>query len=287
MEENMNRRVHLNLSVILTLVVGGGAAVAAMDYYERGFLLGGTARHAQDPENPANDVIKIDTTLYYLGQCAPPLYLNCPSGTVSRAVDTQIWKLDNMIELKAYFVAPKTCIGGSPRVQLAIDLDGDGQPNGNAHGNFGPGPFGTGCPPFFVWHSEDLTDVAPRWDVTQLLGPGEIDPGDLGAVNPFLVPWDLLESLVSTFPNHLVCSVALVDDTFGIPGMNGIAYYDLFSAGRATWADRSDTAGRGFARGCVRPDHGDDNHHGDHDKDHDVDDEDDHHDYNRKTHAGY
>jgi hypothetical protein len=198
----------------------------------------------------------------------------------------KITKLDNMIEFKAFFVAPKTCIGGSPRIQMAIDLDGDGASNGNAQGNFGPGPFGSGCPPAGVWQSEDLTDLAPRWDVTQLLGAGEINPLGLGSTNPFLVPWPLLETLVSTFPNHLVCSVALVDDTFNIPGMNGVAYYDVFSAGRATWVDRSDTGGRGFAMGCGRIDHDDDDHDGDKDRDHDFDNDDFEHDRNRHEHWG-
>lgn len=222
-----------------------------------GFRLGGTARHAQDPENPANDVIRISTELEP-GQCVAPAFENCPSGTVSRTVNVQIAKLDNMIEFKAYFVAPKTCIGGSPRIQLAIDLNGDGVSDGNAHGNFGPGPFGTGCAPAGVWDYQDLTDLAPRWDVTQLTGVGEIPTPLPGNVNPFLVPWDLLETLVSMFPNHQVCTVALVDDTFGAPGMSGIAYYDLFSAGRETWVDRSDTRGRGFARGCRRADRDED-----------------------------
>ncbi len=237
-----------------------------------GFLLGGTAQHAQDPENPANDVIRIDTTTGGFG-------------TVSRKVNVKIDKLDNMLELKAFFVAPKTCIGGSPRVQLAIDLNGDGIPDGNAFGNFGPGPFGTGCPPGGIWNYQDLTDLAPRWDVTQLTGIGEIPTPLPGNVNPFLVPWNLLETLLGLFPNHQVCSVALVDDTFGIPGMSGIAYYDLFSAGRATWTDASDTAGRGFAMGCGRVDDDDRDHDGDFDKDHDRDSEDD--DYDRHRRAGH
>jgi hypothetical protein len=264
--------VRTSLALTAVLLLGAATITAHGDGFS-GFLLGGTAQHALDPENSSNDVVKINTSLA-LGQCAPPLFLNCPFGTVSRTVNTRIAKLDNMIEFKAFFVPPKTCIGGSPRIQLAIDLDGDGQSNGNAHGNFGPGPFGTGCPPALVWHYEDLTDVAPRWDVTQLLGAGEIDPLDLGAVNPFLVPWPLLESLVGTFPHHMVCTVALVDDTFGAPGMSGIAYYDLFSAGRDTWVDRDDTAGRGFAMGCGEVDHDDDHHNGDEDHDHDYDDDD-------------
>jgi len=202
-------------------------------------------------------------------------------------LNVKIDQLDNMLELKAFFVTPKTCVGGSPRLQLAIDLDGDGQPDGNAFGNFGPGPFGTGCPPGGVWHYEDLTDLAPRWDVTQLTGIGEIPTPLPGNVNPFLVPWPLLQTLIANFPRHLVCNAALVDDTFfpqGPNAMSGIAYYDLLSLGRATWVDRSDTAGRGFAMGCGRLDHGDDEHDGDNDRDHDVNDDDHEFDKNRREH---
>jgi hypothetical protein len=233
-----------------------------------GFRLGGTARLARDPVNPFNDVIRIDTRDVPL-ECSGPFgYENCPFGTVSRRVRTPIDRLDNMIEFKAFFVAPKSCFGGSPRVQLAIDLDGDGESDGNAHGNFGPLPFGEGCPAGGIWRYEDLTDLAPRWDVTQLLGPGEIPPELLGGTNPFLVPWDLLETIVGTFANHRVCTVALVDDAFleGGPAMAGIAYYDLFSAGDATWASRDDGSGRGSTRGCGRRGH-DDDRDDDHDRD--------------------
>jgi hypothetical protein len=66
------------------------------------------------------------------------------------------------------------------------------------------------------------------------------------------------EIAIGAFPNHMVCTVALVDDTFGAPGMSGIAYYDLISGGRATWTDRRDIAGRGFAQGCRRGDRDED-----------------------------
>ena len=39
------------------------------------------------------------------------------------------------------------------------------------------------------------------------------------------------------------------------PAAAGVAYYDLISLGRATWHNREDTSGRGFARGC-RPNDG-------------------------------
>lgn len=235
-----------------------------------GFLLGGTAQHAVDPENPANEVIRISTL-------DPPLF-----GTVSRALNVKIATLDNQLELKAYFetVPLKTCVGGSPRMQLAIDLNGDGVSDGNAFGYVGSMPFGSGCPSG-VWFYTDLTDLVARWDITQLIGPGEIVLPPLQ--NPFTVPWDLMESLITTqFPFHRVCSGQLTDDTFGIPGMSGIAYYDLISIGNETWNEWEDTAGRGFAR-CARVDPDDDDDDDDDDRDGDEDDDDREFEENRRN----
>jgi hypothetical protein len=223
------------------------------------FRLGGTAQLVEDPENPANDVIRIRTDI-------APFF-----GTVSRKVNVKADKLDNMLEFKTWFAtipSTKTCIGGSPRFQLAIDLDGDGDSDGNAFGDTGVNGSGTGCLPN-TWIYEDLTGgdgvtgpglspstgfVTPNeeneWALAQLGGPGVPGAG---------VPWSAVELFLAGFPNHVVCTVALVDDTFGIPGMSGIAYYDVISAGRATWTDRSDIAGRGFAQGCDDDDDEDDN----------------------------
>lgn len=236
------------------------------------FYLEGTAELAQDPENSANDVIRIRTDV-------TPFF-----GTVSRTVNVKVDQLDNMIEFKSWFQTPKTCIGGAPRVQLAIDLDGDGDSDGNALGYFGPSPAFTGCPPN-TWLYEDFTGGDPitglgpfmstgqttpneevEWDVSEFvciaptLPPGL--PGDPCIPDPETeIYWSLVEDLIgSQFPNHLVCTVALVDDarTSPLPFQTGTAYYDLISAGQATWTDRSDSGGRGFAKGCARPDHDDD-----------------------------
>ena len=102
----------------------------------------------------------------------------------------------------------------------------------------------------------------------------------------FVQPWSVVETAFLTqFPNHKVCTVALVDDAYtGSPGGGGIAYYDLISAGRATWVDGSDIAGRGFARGCARTDHADDEHEGDFDRNHNHNDDDDRYEHNRHEH---
>lgn len=249
----------LTLMTLLVLnmpMLPGVADARTDDGGDDRFLLGGTAQLARDPENPANDVIRIRTDV-------PPFF-----GTVSRTVNVQVEQLDNMLEFKAWFaVGPlpstKTCIGGSPRFQLAVDLDGDGDSDGNAFGDTGINGSGTGCPQQ-TWLYEDLTGgdgvtglgvfLSPpfttpneeaEWAASQLGGPGVPGAG---------VPWSVFEAFLTTFPNHVVCTVALVDDTFGIAGMSGTAYYDIISAGRATFKDREDIAGRGFARGCDRQD---------------------------------
>jgi hypothetical protein len=271
------------------------------DHDQSGFFLGGTAQIAEDPENPANDVIRIDTG-------AAPFF-----GTVSRRVSAKIHQLDNMLSFKAWFQGTKTCIGGAPRLQLAIDLNGDGEPEGNAHGYFGPSPSFAGCPPN-TWLFEDLTgggdtvtglgplpstgqatpNEEAEWDLTQFVCPVTVPPtlppGPPDApciAHPgFVTTWSAVETIIGAFPDHVVCTVALVDDTFGAPGMTGVAYYDLFTAGRATWENHDDTAGRGFARGCVPQDHDDDEHDGDKDCDHDVDDKDEKYDRDRRERWG-
>jgi hypothetical protein len=258
----------LILLVVCTVRLNAGEAPG-----EPGFLLGGTAINAQDPQNPANDVIKIDTTSP--PSCDPPPignYINCAFGTVSRRLNVKIATLTNMVEVKAYFQAPRGCGGGSPRITLSIDLNGTGTPTGNAHGNYGPGPFGTGCPPAGMWQYEDLTDNAPRWDVTQFAAIVALLPTGL---NPFLVPWPVLQNILTTnFPNHNVCSGALVDDSGWTDAAEGVAYYDLLSLGRATWENGDDSVGRGFAMGCGRPDDGDIEVPGDENHDHVVNDDD-------------
>ena len=258
-----------------------GAMLLSSGAPASGFLLGGTAQLAQDPENPANDVIVIRTDV-------SPFY-----GTVSRTLNVQIALLDNMLEFKSFF-QNRSCGGGSPRVQLAIDLNGDGVPDGNAFGYTGP-PF-AGCPPN-NWQYDDVTDALPRWDLSQFVVNGFPPTGAICSTPPFstdpaicpfqthsgYIPWNVFKTVLSTlFPLHKVCSGALIDDSGWFPPADGTAFYDLFSAGRATWEDQFDIAGRGFAMGCGRPDDGDREVDGDKDHDHDHDADDDKFDSDRR-----
>ena len=290
----VGRLKHLGALLALLLVLVPVAGASGEDGND-GWFLSGTAFLAQDPENPNNDVIRIRTDV-------APFF-----GTVSRQLNTKIDKLDNMLEFKSWFQAPKTCIGGAPRFQLAIDLNGDGTSEGNAFGYFGPFPSFAGCPSN-TWLFEDLsgggdtiTGLGPlpstgfttpneelEWDLTQFVCVAPtVPPGPPNdpciAPQGFVTNWSTAETVVGAFPNHNVCSVALVDDTFGAPGMTGTAYYDIISGGRATFEDRHDIAGRGSAAGCKPPRIGDDDDDDDdHDHDDDHDDDDDKWDNDRK-----
>jgi hypothetical protein len=276
------------LAFLFALVVAVGIPAVAVgtggSSPEPAFLLGGTAQLAQDPENPANDVVRIRTDV-------APFF-----GTISRTVNTKVDKLDNMLEFKSWFASSvtaglsKTCIGGSPRLQLAIDTTGDGSADGNAFGYFGASPSFAGCP-MDTWLEEDLTGAGdffitggPLFPSTGFATPNEELEWDLTQFGgPFYNTWSQVEVFFSTRP-HQVCTVALVDDTFGAPGMTGTAYYDLFSAGRRTFTDRYDIAGRGFAKGCQKPDYGGDSPKGDHDRDHELKSGDATYDANRHEH---
>jgi hypothetical protein len=272
------------VGVPLAAFLTSGPTVSATGSVESGFLLGGTAQNALDPENSANQVIKIDTTSPLCNAASG--FQNCAFGTVSRKLNVRISALDNMLEFKSFF-QNRSCGGGSPRFALSIDLNGDGTADGDAWGYTAP-PF-AGCAPN-RWQYDDLTDELPRWDASQLaaLGfpsAGAICTNPLFSTNPIVcpvggfqthsgyVPWVVFEAVLRTlFPFHKICSSALVDDSSWLPGAAGVAYYDIISMGRATWEDWADSAGRGFAKGCSAPDHGDDDHDGDHNHNHCADD---------------
>jgi hypothetical protein len=145
----------------------------------------------------------------------------------------RITAFDNQLGLKYFFVAPRTCGGGSPRVTLLVDSDGDGRTNFAAHGHVNP-PVYTACITD-KWRYEDLADDLPRWEVT----PGGAVPGI--PVFPFS-PWETLELAIdTTFPNHRILAGFLVDDSCSFfAAACGKAYYDLLTIENRTleiWQD--------------------------------------------------
>ena len=190
----------------------------------------------QDPQNTTNDVIAVTTTPVTIGLAVR----NLPPGIKITAFDTQLG-------FKYYF-ENRSCGGGSPRVTLLVDADGDGDfdqdpptsipddpddsPDFAAHGH--PNPF-VGCP-MNEWVYENLTDNGPRWEIT----PG----GSVVGIPTFpFVTWDVLEAAVTTqFPNHRVIRGSLVDDScsFSLASC-GDANYDLLTIENRTLENDQDT----------------------------------------------
>jgi hypothetical protein len=186
------------------------------------FELVGTATFDKDPTDPANFVVKVDNTTGF--------------GGIGRTLNAKITSLDEHLTVRYYFVSPKTCGQGSPRIQLAIDTDGDGISNGNAFGAIGPSPGFIGCQQD-KWLTEDLTISA--LEGTQALGRWD---GNQVCPGTNFVPWDVLKAcLVSVFPNHIVLRATLIEDP--ATPVPGITYYDNVTLGYRTLEDSSDVSG--------------------------------------------
>ena len=173
----------------------------------------------QDPLNLDNDVISVLTTPDYPGGIGVAVRNMLPN--------TKISTLTDQINLKYYFRV-RTCSGGSPRIQLYID-PGDGTPPRNAFGYVGHLGFGAGCLTG-TWDFVDMTDNVPaRWDLTQFGGGYQNWPGVVAFFN-------------ATYPNHVVLSGGLYDDSCGFDVSTcGQSYYDLLTVENRTLENRQDT----------------------------------------------
>jgi hypothetical protein len=188
------------------------------------FKLFGTAADRLDPMNRFNQVISFDTH--------DP---NAIAGALKLFGDhVKVNMLTDQLELKYYYVG-RTCGGGSTRVQLAISVDGDNRAEGNAFGYIGDKPFGGGCLPN-MWVYEDMTDNAPKWDLSQFVPVPACD---------MTCTWtQVVAYFTTTYPNHRVLNYVLVDDSQSFFFADqGCAYFDLVSAGGRTLSDWDDTAG--------------------------------------------
>lgn len=209
------------------------------------YRLFGTAQNGVDPQNPFNEVMKFDTT----------------GGALAGAFrilgdHVQVTMLTNQIELKFYFAGSKQCSGGSPRFQLGIDGDGDGSfkqfpggPDQNAFGYLGDTngfEFGNCAADSNHWVHEDMTDSAPKWDLSQWVGSGKIPVCVMGYFN---CTWSEVVTYFQTqWPNHRVLNAVLVDDSSGFSTTDaGCAYYDLVNTGARTYTNHQDASGSGTA----------------------------------------
>ncbi len=219
----------------------------------------GDAEMTRDPENRENIVLKVETV-------GDPEFT--AAGAFRDLRHVKLWHLDHQLNFHRAFVFPNTCDGGSPRMTLLIDTDGDGRfeqlPNGPdfaAHGHVRP-PF-AGCetslvtpvddrpsPSTLEWRFEDLTDEQVRWEVTPAV-PTPIGPiGGAGALM-----WDAFEAAVSlAFPEHQVLRAIFVED---FNATAGTAYYDLITALELTLGTKGQDKAPNPGRGQDRDDDGD------------------------------
>jgi hypothetical protein len=203
------------------------------------YFLFGTAKNDSDPQNPFNEVISFDTT--------DPAAI---AGAFRRLGDqVQARMLTNQIELK-YFLVGRTCGSGSPRIQLGISGDGDGNfnqfpggPDQNLFGPLGDKPFGGGCLPD-QWVHEDMTNNVPKWDLSQYAFAGA---AAFCGGNAMTCTWQQAVTFLQTvFPNHRVLNANLVDDAGSFFALGrGCAYFDLVTTGARTLNDHTDTSGGG------------------------------------------
>jgi len=195
------------------------------------YKLFGNAANRLDPLNPFNEVISFDTR----PQVTDP---TAAAGAFRKLGDhVQVGMLTDMVELKYYLVG-RTCGGGSPRIQLGISLNGDGKFDHNAFGYTGDKPFGGGCL-MNQWVYEDMTDNAPKWDLSKFTPLPTCD---------MTCTWaQMVTYFNTTYPNHEVLDAVLVDDgvASGFAAGAGCAYFDLVSSGPLTLTDHSDTTGDG------------------------------------------
>jgi len=195
------------------------------------FRLIGPAKDTIDPQNSYNEVISFDTAT---DPSAVPMAFRAFGDHV------KIHWFTDMIEMKYYFVG-RSCGGGSPRIVLLVDANGDGkfdQTTGDfaANGHVNP-PTTVGCRTG-QWVYEDFTDNGNRWEIT----PGNAVP-DLPNRLPYFTWTELITAVNADFPNHRILAGFLVEDSQSFtPGDQGCAYYDLLSIGPHPLSDHSDTS---------------------------------------------
>lgn len=206
--------------VIVGLAVPVGARAENGGTKGQQFILFGGATDTLDPGNATNETLLFDTT----GDARPGVFRKINPGTT-------IEMLKNQVQVK-YFFVNRTCVGGSPRIQLGIDRDGDGQFDGNAFGYLGDKAFGGDCAPG-TWVFEDMTNAAPKWDLGQFGGPQTIT-------------WEAMEAFFRTnFPQHKVVNGVLVDDSCGFQSSScGVVHFDNVVIGNRSINDHGDTTGQ-------------------------------------------
>lgn len=216
-------RRRLLVLLAITSVLGLAASVAAAQPSPHApqangkFTLSGDgAELIREPGvRPTNHVLRIDTSR------------DGRYGSISRPLGVAADQLDGQLAFD-YFIASGDCGGGSPRLVLSVDDDGDGQhdfylvTDGAGSPGWEPCPAANGA-----WASFDATDDGDTY--------WRIHPGT------DYFTWSQAKAALSE--DARILSGSLVDDSFWTAAAAGVAYYDDVQIGDRTFTGPSDVLG--------------------------------------------
>lgn len=181
------------------------------------FRLHDTAEIVNEPDvRPTNHVVRIDTS-------GDGLF-----GSASRSLGVQAGDLDGRLSFE-YQIVEGDVGGGSPRLVLSIDDDGDGEHDFYLVTDGSGSPGWQNCPGAGDgWNDFDATDDADTY--------WRIHPGTE------YYTWSDAKAELSG--GHVVRSGALVDDSYWRDCAAGVALYDDVQIGDRTLSGNSDVVGR-------------------------------------------
>lgn len=205
---------------LLSLGVLGATSVTAQEQGANAlgkFRLHNTAEIINEPDvRPTNHVVSIDTS-------EDGMY-----GSTSRHLGVTANDLDGQLSF-AYKVVEGDTGGGSPRLILSIDDDGDNEHDMYLVTDGSSSPGWQNCPDTpDEWVSFNATDDEDTY--------WRIHPGS----STFYTWTDAKEQLSE---NHTVLSGELVDDSFWSDCAAGVTYYDHITIGDRTLSGHSDVVG--------------------------------------------
>jgi hypothetical protein len=214
------RRRNLGLLLVVALVLGtSAAAIGGVPHQTDSnnvYKYFGDASDAVDPNDADNDVVRFDTATN-------------PDTAVGmgRKMSEKVAAATDQIELKYLFTGGRTnCDGGSPRVDLFIDTDGDKQIDNVLRGYVQDLGSPNGHCTAEKWTFVDLAnrdDATPHWAI--------------GNGNSYL-PWSAIEA---QFGTATILYGQLIDDAQSFnSAARGTSYFDLVSIGNRTFVKQDD-----------------------------------------------